>query len=293
MRTIHRYICTCQPEEVIRSCYSVFRLHRGGQELNGFESPETKPQVRKQRSYGWDLLDNSSAARWLLCSSPVHGLRESATWAWSSTGLLPWAHPWTSWWASVSSTSDSYEGCADHWTSMLLMPSFAPLSIVAWTTATVRWMNCQHTCSSDSSLSWMRQLGSFFSYLTVRVCQFRWQRSCTGSGFHIESCTSCGSWSSKVCMDWHPNTCPDDVFEFVTFLAVHISGRLQLVSSWRQIRIKRRLKTKGSHTVAPWHGTISPCNCGVTTAFNHLTVSKNTWKRPGSNWPSIINTSIQ
>ena len=67
--------------------------------------------LRKQRSSGWDLLDSFSVARWLLCSSPEHGLlhyRESATWL-----------------ASVSSTSD-YEWCAEHWTSMLLMPSFAP-----------------------------------------------------------------------------------------------------------------------------------------------------------------------
>ena len=63
-------------------------------------------------------------------------------------------------------------------------------------------------------------------------CQFRWQRSCTGSDFHIESRTSCASWSTKVCMDRHLTICPDDVFEFATFLAVHISGRFQLDSSW-------------------------------------------------------------
>ena len=152
---------------------------------------------------------------------------------------------------------------------MLLIPSFAPYSIVAWTTATVCWLDCQHTCSSDSSLYWMRRLGSSFSYLAVRVCQFRWQRSCTGSDFHIESRTSYASWSTKVCMDWHPTTCPDDVFEFVTFLAVHISGRLQLDSSWCQLRTKGRLKTKGSHTVALWHGTIFLCICGAMTVPHH------------------------
>ena len=119
--------------------------------------------------------------------------------------------------------------------------------------------------------------GSSFSYLAVRVCQFPWQRSCTGSDFHIESRTSCVSWSTKVCMDWHPTTCPDDVFEFETFLAMHISGRLQLDSSWCQLQTKRRLETKGSHTVALWHGTIFLCICGAMTAPHHCwTVSKNT-----------------
>ena len=54
----------------------------------------------------------------------------------------------------------------------------------------------------------------------------------------------------------------------------HISGRLQLDSSWCQSRTNRRLKTKGSHTVALWHGTISPYICGVMTAPHHWTVFK-------------------
>ena len=70
-------------------------------------------------------------------------------------------------------------------------------------------------------------------------------QSCTGSDSHIESRTSCASWSTKVYMDRHPTTCPDDVFEFATFLAVHISGRLQLDSSWCQLQTKKRLETKG------------------------------------------------
>ena len=52
------------------------------------------------------------------------------------------------------------------------------------------------------NLYWMRRLGSSFRYLAVRVSQFRWQRSCTGSDFHIESRTSCASWSTNKRSAW-------------------------------------------------------------------------------------------
>ena len=119
-------------------------------------------------------------------------------------------------------------------------------SIVAWTTATVCWLDCQHTCSSDSSLSWMRRLGSSSSYLAARVCQFRWQRSCTGSDSHIESRTSCASWSTKVCMDWHPTTWPYDVFKFVTFLAIlrsALAGQLMVPITNKKDDCRQRVLT--------------------------------------------------
>ena len=71
--------------------------------------------------------------------------------------------------------------------------------------------------------------------------------------------------------NWHLTTCPDDVFEFATFLAVHISKvGFQLDSSWMaNYEQKDNCETKGSHTVALWHGTIFLGICGATTAPRH------------------------
>ena len=75
-------ICTCHPGEVIRSCYSVFRLRRGGQELDGFESPETQPFENRDHLAGicWTasaLPDDSSVHRrsmdYAIIASPQLG----------------------------------------------------------------------------------------------------------------------------------------------------------------------------------------------------------------------------
>ena len=73
-------ICTCQPGEVIWSCYSVLRLRRGGQELDGFESPETQPFENRDHLAGicWTasaLPDDSSVYRRSMDYAPSSRVR--------------------------------------------------------------------------------------------------------------------------------------------------------------------------------------------------------------------------
>ena len=178
-------------------------------------------------------------------------------------------HTWTSWWASASSTSDSCDWCAAHWTSMLLMPSFAPLSIVfGLLQQCVGWTVSKHVqatsvcfecgCSARLSVTWLSE------------CVNPDDRAVTPARISTSSRTSCASCSTRVCMDRHPTTCPDDVFEFATFLAVHISGLLQLDSSWCQLRTKNDwIQRVLILWPSAWHGTISPYICGMMTAPHH------------------------
>ena len=120
----------------------------------------------------------------------------------------------------------------------------------------------------NSSLSWIGSARPSIAWPSEYV-NLDGKRGCIGSDFHIESPTSFMFWFTKFCRDRNPTTCLDDVFDLTTFLAMHISVRLQLDSSRCQLRTKRWLGTKGSHTVTVWHETISLCISGVTTAPHH------------------------